>query len=142
MAKIERLTQASDSVRQDINVLIHQLSLRLPECSSELLESIIADPNLEVWVVTEDAHIVGMAALVIVTIPEGRRAQMEDIVIDEKYRGQGLGEQLSKKLIERARARDASVVTLSSRADRVAANTLYVKLGFESRETNVYRLEL
>ena len=142
MAKIERLTQASDSVRQDINVLIHQLSPRLPECSSELLESIIADPNLEVWVVTEDAHIVGMAALVIVTIPEGRRAQMEDIVIDEKYRGQGLGEQLSKKLIERARARDASVVTLSSRADRVAANTLYVKLGFESRETNVYRLEL
>ena len=142
MAKIERLTQASDSVRQDINVLIHQLSLRLPECSSELLESIIADPNLEVWVVTEDAHIVGMAALVIVTIPEGRRAQTEDIVIDEKYRGQGLGEQLSKKLIERARARDASVVTLSSRADRVAANTLYVKLGFESRETNVYRLEL
>lgn len=142
MASIERLTQGSAAALKDINLLIQQLSPRLPECSEELLEAIIADPNLELWTVQDGEHIVGMATLAMVMIPEGRRAQMEDIVVDEKYRGKGLGEQLSKKLIERARDHEATVVTLSSRADRVAANKLYQKLGFERRETNVYRLEL
>jgi hypothetical protein len=33
-------------------------------------------------------------------------------------------------------------VNLTSRPDRPAANRLYQRLGFEMRETNVYRLEL
>jgi len=142
MISIGQLTVASEAALKDISILIHQLSPRLPNCSIELLEQIITDSNLELWVAKDDGRIVGMATLAIVMIPEGRRGQLEDIVVDETYRGKGLGEQLSKKLIERARERKISVVTLSSRADRVAANNLYQKLGFEKRQTNVYRLEL
>ena len=142
MVEIVQLTEANESALQDINELIRQLSPRLPECSKELLDQIVHDQNIELWVAQDAGRIVGMATLAIVLIPEGPRGQLEDIVVHEKYRGRGLGEQISQQLIERARARDVQVVTLSSRADRVAANKLYQKLGFEMRETNFYRLEL
>ena len=118
------------------------MSPRLPTCSGELLEKIISSENLELWVARDEDRIVGMGTLAIVSLPEGERAQIEDVVVHETYRGQGLGEKISKQLIERARERKAGVATLSSRADRVAANKLYQKLGFEKWETNVYRLKL
>lgn len=142
MVEIIRLTEAHEQALKDINSLIQQLSPRLPECSAELLQRIVEDSNLELWTVKDGERIVGMATLAIVVIPEGPRAQIEDVVVDEQYRGQGLGERLSAKLIERAREKKIPTITLSSRADRVAANKLYQKLGFEMKETNVYRLQL
>ena len=142
MITIEELKEASSKSLGDINALLHQLSERLPECTLELLKKIVVDSNTELWVVEDEDRIVGMATLAIVTIPEGQRAQIEDVVVDEKYRGQGLGEKLSKKLIERARERSASSITLSSRSERVAANKLYQKLGFSDWPTNVYKLKL
>ena len=44
--------------------------------------------------------------------------------------------------IERARELDAKTVDLTSRPSREAANRLYQRIGFEPRETNVYRLVL
>jgi len=108
----------------------------------ELLQRIAADDNLELWTAKDGERIVGMATLAIVVIPESPRAQIEDVVVDEQYRGQGLGERLSTKLIERAREKKIPTITLSSRADRVAANKLYQKLGFQMKETNIYRLKL
>lgn len=142
MITIEKLEKASKEALDEINELVRQLSPRLPECSMELLEKIITAENLELWVVRDQNRIVGMGTLVIVSLPEGERAQIEDIVVHEKNRGQGLGEQISMKLLERARARNIRTATLSSRADRVAANKLYQKLGFEEWKTNVYRLNL
>ncbi|HEY4520964.1 MAG TPA: GNAT family N-acetyltransferase [Candidatus Paceibacterota bacterium] len=142
MVEIVRLTEAHEQALKEINSLIHQLSPRLPKCSMELLQRIAADDNLELWTAKDGERIVGMATLAIVVIPESPRAQIEDVVVDEQYRGQGLGERLSTKLIERAREKKIPTITLSSRADRVAANKLYQKLGFQMKETNIYRLKL
>ena len=142
MIEVKQLTEASEGALKDINVLIQQLSERLPECSIELLKKIISSGNLELWVAQEESRIVGMGTLVIVSLPEGERAQIEDVVVHESNRGQGLGEKISSRLIERAKARNIRVVTLSSRADRIAANALYQKLGFTQWSTNVYRLKL
>lgn len=142
MTTLKELKEATPEALKDINALIHQLSERLPDCTMQLLESIVTDTTTELWVVEDGERIIGMATLVIVTIPEGQRAQIEDVVVDEKYRGQGLGEELSKKLIERAKMRKVPSITLSSRAERVAANKLYQKLGFTNWPTNVYKLKL
>ncbi len=142
MASIEKLQTADQNSLGDINALIHELSPRLPECSIELLQKIVDAEHLELWVLRDGEKIIGMGTLAIVRIPEGERGQIEDVVVLESHRGQGLGEKISRKLIERARERKIPNVTLSSRAERVAANNLYQKLGFTEWPTNVYKLKL
>ena len=107
-----------------------------------LLNKMVSDQNSELWVAKDGSRIVGMATLAVVVMPEGERAQIEDVVLDEKYRGQGLGRKLSEKLIERAKARNVPKITLTSNDSRVAANMLYQKLGFVKWPTNVYQMKL
>ena len=59
--------------------------------------------------------------------------------MDAGARGHGVGEALNRAAIEEARSRGAITVELTSRPSREAANRLYRRLGFEQRETNVYR---
>jgi ribosomal protein S18 acetylase RimI-like enzyme len=70
------------------------------------------------------------------------RAWIEDVVVDDSVRGQGVGEALNRCALEMARLRGARTVDLTSRPSRDAANRLYRRLGFEPRETNVYRYDL
>ena len=74
-------------------------------------------------------------------IPTGVRAWIEDVVVDESQRGQGVGEALTREALRRAAAAGARTVDLTSRPSREAANRLYRRLGFVVRETNVYRHE-
>lgn len=88
------------------------------------------------------SHIVGMLTLVIFDIPTGTRAWVEDVVVDGAARGQGVGAALVGTALEVAAARGAQTVDLTSRPSREDANRLYVRLGFEHRTTNLYRLRL
>ena len=64
------------------------------------------------------------------------------MVVDEAARGSGVGAALNQAALDHARALGAKTVDLTSRPSREAANRLYQRLGFEPRETNVYRYEL
>jgi ribosomal protein S18 acetylase RimI-like enzyme len=64
------------------------------------------------------------------------------MVIDGKYRGQGLGGKLTRLLISEAKKRKARWIEFTSRKDRTATNRFYQKFGFKPRDTNVYRLSL
>jgi len=86
--------------------------------------------------------IVGMLTLAIFRIPTGIRAWVEDVVVDGASRGRGVGEALTQAAVAFAGARGALTVDLTSRASREAANRLYQRIGFELRDTNVYRLKL
>ncbi len=90
----------------------------------------------------ENPKIVGSLTLVFYATPTGKKSRIEDVVVDEKYRGMGIGLELSKSAIQKAGELGASTVDLTSRPDREAANEMYKKLGFELRETNVYRKDL
>jgi len=142
MADISRLELIETSTLDEVNVLLKQLSERVPTCSLELLKSVIGSESSELWVVKEEGKIVGMGQLVIILKLEGVIAQVEDVVVDETRRGKGLGKMISEKLIERAKARGVHMLQLESNPTRTAANTLYQKLGFIVHETNVYRLKL
>ena len=84
----------------------------------------------------------GMGTLVIMHTVVGVRARIEDVVVDEIYRGKGIGEKISKELIALARKKKVRSIELSSRPSRTVANKLYQKLGFKKRDTNVYNLPL
>ena len=141
--RVEKATQATDELRQALGRLLPQLSPRArAPLAAELME-IVATPGADVLVARDDGGaIVGTLTLVRIRTPTGLRALVEDVVVDESVRGQGAGEALVREAIRLAEIAGARSVELTSRPERETANRLYLRLGFEPRQTNVYRLEL
>ena len=123
--------------------LIPQLSKSSPPPDADQLAEMIAHPGTTVFVARSDDEslIVGTLTLVVFRIPTGLRAWIEDVVVDEAARG-GVGTALTNAAIDKARDAGCKTVELTSRPSREAANHLYQKLGFEIRDTNVYRFTL
>jgi ribosomal protein S18 acetylase RimI-like enzyme len=86
--------------------------------------------------------IVGAVSLVTFNVPSGRRAAVEDLVVDSSARGRGIGRLLLECALDAARKKGVLKVELTSRPSRVAANALYQRAGFTLRETNCYSLAL
>lgn len=83
-----------------------------------------------------------IGALILATFPcaTGLRSHVEDVVVDEAWRKQGVATALLKEAIRCAREEfQVRTIDLTSRQEREAANRLYAKLGFVQRDTNVYR---
>jgi ribosomal protein S18 acetylase RimI-like enzyme len=121
--------------------LLPQLS-KSPPPDRDALAAIVAQPGCRLLVAREAGEIVGTLTLTLYRIPTGMQARIDDVVVDDTLRGHGIGERLSRHAIELARAAGAKAITLTSRASREAANRLYVRLGFQPVETNVYRYTL
>jgi ribosomal protein S18 acetylase RimI-like enzyme len=120
--------------------LIPQLSRSNPPPAPEELDAIVSSPTTDLFVATEeDGTIVGTATLAVFRIPTGVRAWIEDVVVDGSTEGRGVGSALTHAMLDRARGLGCVTVDLTSRPSREAANRLYQRLGFEPRETNVYR---
>ena len=140
--KIEQLTHIDDAVLKAFQKLIPQLtgdSERYP--SREELERVIKSEDTLVFVAEENDEILGTVTLALYRIPSGTKAWIEDVVVDESARGKGVSVDLMKHALDAARNIGVEKVDLTSQPFRVAANNLYVKLGFELRETNVYRFK-
>jgi ribosomal protein S18 acetylase RimI-like enzyme len=144
MVTISVLHEASNEAVRDINLLLKQLrsDKNEPDATLSELQEIVGDKNVVFVVVKDGERIVGMATLYMITKFGKRGGFIEDVVVDEVYRGQGLGEKVTQALIDAATAEKLGSIYLTSRPERVAANKLYQKLGFKQKETNVYKMTL
>ena len=111
--------------------------------SAGMLREAAASPATHLFAVIEDsaapATIIGCASLCVFSSPTGRKATIEDVVVDSAQRGRHIGRALIEHIIGFARRELAPVeIHLTSRPHRVAANALYASLGFRRKETNVY----
>jgi ribosomal protein S18 acetylase RimI-like enzyme len=140
--RIEAATDASPELRDALAVLLPQLNPSLPIPSLEHLAAVVADPAVVLLVARDGTKMVGIATVVVYVTPIWRKARIEDVVVDFAARGRGVGEALVQACIEVARKRGAGMVELQSARSREAANRLYPRLGFELRDSNVYRLTL
>jgi len=150
---VEEATAVSDELVEAFKRLIPQLSRSNPPPTAEELEAII-NSEASILLIARDGgdssegdsgaggQILGSLTLAMFLIPTGRRAWIEDVVVDDAARGKGVGRLLNDVAIEKAKAAGAKTVDLTSRPSRVAANRLYQRIGFEQRETNVYRYNL
>jgi ribosomal protein S18 acetylase RimI-like enzyme len=136
---VETAVEATDELLEGLNRLLPQLSSTASPLTIGDLESIVSSTACQLFVARSEDVIVGTLTLVIFAIPTGVRAWIEDVVVDESSRGMGVGQALSHAAIDGARRRGARSIDLTSRPTREAANALYRKLGFELRDTNVYR---
>ena len=142
--RIRRLRKADIATIFDINALLMQLWKEPSKDKGSVseLRTILNDKNTILIVAQDGKRIVGMGTLYIVVRIGKRSGHIEDVVVDSAYRGQGLGSKIMRSLITAARAKKVTALHLTSRPARVAGNKLYQKLGFEKKETNVYRLKL
>ncbi len=143
--KIIEITEMSQQVYDAFSVLIPQLSTSTVIPSWEALEDMIHSKASIVLAAVDSENnqkILGSLTLVVFRIPTGIRAWIEDVIVDEKARGMGIGEQLVRAALERAKAEGAKTVDLTSRPSREAANRLYQRCGFQARETNIYRYKI
>ena len=140
--KLIRLVKADTTVLKQINRLFLQLSTAGRQATLAQLKKAIADKNTCTFVAVEAGQIVGMATLLASTRLTGPYGYVQDVVVDEAQRGKGLGKLLMSAVTSRAKKLKIKEIRLSSNPSRIAANTLYQKLGFKQKETNVYRLEL
>ena len=133
---------ADAALAESLDRLIRQLSSSaspLTPTVSDLRAIVESSSTTLLLARARDGSVIGMLSLAVFRIPTGVRAWIEDVVVDGRMRGQGVGAALTKRALELAVSRGARTVELTSRPQRVAANGLYRKLGFEPRETNVYR---
>jgi ribosomal protein S18 acetylase RimI-like enzyme len=140
---IEVARQATDELHDALLRLVPQLSPSAPPITRDVLRSLVSSDAVRLLVARgEDRQIVGTLTLAIFPIPTGIRAWIEDVIVDEAVRRQGVGEALTSAALEIARREGARTVDLTSRPSRESANRLYRQIGFEQRETNVYRYSL
>ena len=122
--------------------LIPQLSSSSPPPSAAELAEIVGSPDTVLFLARVDGRVVGALTLAFYRIPTGLKSWIEDVVVDQAAARRGIGEALNRAALDEAHRRGAKDVSLTSRPSREAANRLYQRIGFERRETNLYRYSL
>ncbi len=141
--EITRVVEITDEISAAFNYLVPQLSTSSQIPTREQLQEIADNDSLFIARDPEQGgKILGSLTLVIFRIPTGVRAWIEDVVVDDAARGQGIGEALTRAALARAAELGSRTVDLTSRPSREAANRLYQRVGFKLRESNLYRYTL
>jgi tRNA threonylcarbamoyladenosine biosynthesis protein TsaB len=86
--------------------------------------------------------IIGFVTLLIYRRMKGLVAQVEDIIVDEKYCRRGVGSKLLAECVRRARNAGCADVHLVTYPNLVAANQFYQTAGWTKLDTNTYKIFL
>lgn len=138
--EIFEITSPCEAYVAPINHLLAQLSSSPVYFTIDELRAIVESPASHLFLLQADGAVVGMITLATYPAPTGRKYWIEDVVVDSAMRGRDYGRRLVQYAIEFAKEEGAGVLMLTSRPARVAANMLYRKVGFQTKETNVYRM--
>lgn len=106
----------------------------LPESYLRGFEEIQNDKNNELIVAELNGEIVGTLQITFtpsISFQGGKRATVESVRVDEKHRGRGIGKELMKWAINRAREENCVAVQLTTNAERKDAHRFYENLGFK-----------
>jgi ribosomal protein S18 acetylase RimI-like enzyme len=137
--QIELASRVTDELLDALTRLIPQLKIASPRLTREDVAGLLASDAVALLIARGEAGgILGMLTLIVYRVPTGVRARIEDVVVDESARGQGIAAALVERALEVARAKGADGVALTSNPRREAANKLYQKVGFKKWETNMY----
>ncbi|CAO3599663.1 unnamed protein product [Absidia cylindrospora] len=143
MIQIEHLAPNQTAYIEQLVPLVQQFLSS--SATMERIQQAVASASTFVFIALDTTTsptwtVVGTATLATTACLTGLRSHIEDVVVDSAWRRQGIAGQLIQTAIRYAqKSLDVRTIDLTSRPDRVAANTLYKKLGFVERDTNVYR---
>ena len=120
--------------------LIPDLSPTRQPPDAAQLQAVLDDERVHLLLARDpQGDIAGSVTLILYRVPTGLRARIEDLIVSPRHRGRGLGRALMEAAMQAARSAHAHVLDLTSNPSRLQANQLYLALGFQRWETNVYR---
>ena len=98
MIRIYEATEPSDLLAEAFARLLPQLSERMTAPGREAVARIVASPaTRQLVAAAEDGRIVGLLSVALYDVPSGRKAWIEDVVVDAAARGRGIGEALVRE---------------------------------------------
>jgi GNAT superfamily N-acetyltransferase len=141
---VEQVHEATTEIQEALARLLPQLNPNLPAPDMNRLQRVLADPDVTLLVARDGEEIVGTTTVIVCATPFWIKARLDEVVVDESARGQGVGEELVKAALVLARERGAQIAELQSGRTpaREAAHRLYERLGFRLRDSDVFRIVL
>ena len=145
---LDGVVELDDKDIKQVAHLLNQLSQHRGEFIYKgNIQKILEQNNFRLIIIKnpETEEIVAMASVHYSTTlrhPDFGKGMVEDVVVDERFRGMGLGDLLAKYVIATARILKIEKLELTSNPTRKAANELYLKHGFKQRDTNCYSLDI
>ena len=142
--RIEVVHEATPQLAAALGRLLPQLNPNLPVPDLDRLRRLVGDPDVTLLVAMEGQHIAGTTTVVVYTTPFWIKARIDEVVVDSKARGKGVGEALVTAALDVARQRGGQIAELQSarRPERDAAHRLYLRLGFSLRDSDLFRIPL
>ena len=141
MTEIIEIQSYSPEYHEAMQRFLDQLTTNPMTLTEEMFRQLLASPNSHLFFLMKDEQTAGMLTVGIYHSPTGGKAWIEDVVVDETFRGQGLSKLLVAHAIEFTKLQGIPSLMLTSNPKRIAANKLYQAMGFGRKETNVYRMK-
>ena len=124
----------------DIKKLLDQMSTHARPVDLKQIDEVTK--HSYIFSARDGEKLVGMGMLAPVFKMMGFFGNVEDMVVLEDYRGQGVGKKILEKIIEKAKALEMDHLFLTHRQHRAAAKGLYEAYGLEEHLATPYKLYL
>ena len=141
MTNIIEIQTYSQEYHEAMQRFLDQLTTNPMTLTEDMCRQLFESENSHLFFLVKDEQIAGMLTIGIYHSPTGGKAWIEDVVVDESFRGQGLSKLLVAHAIELTKSMGIPSLMLTSNPKRIAANKLYQAMGFSRKETNVYRMK-
>ena len=141
MSTISQIRHLTPELFARLQQLTDQLTPQPMTLDEDVIRELIASPHSHLYVAIEEEEVAGMLTLGCYHSPTGRKAWIEDVVVDVAYRDRGIGAELVRHAIDEARRMGIEQLMLTSNPLREAANRLYQRMGFERKMTNCYKMD-
>jgi PhnO protein len=128
-----RSLQKKDSTQ--VSGLILQLTKNIvdPQNLGVRIRKLALSNNSKFFIAESDGKVVGFGGLAWYVIPsKGLIGWVEEVVVDEHYRGKGIGRALMNKIIHFANSKNIKQLKLT--ASNEISRNLYLSLGFSKKE--------
>jgi len=122
--------------------LLPQLTKNFKSFNLSDLKEIVDSDSTRLFIAFDQSsadEIVGTYTLVMFRLPTGNTIRIEDVIVDERRRGEGIGKLMMNQAMNFAKKSGIAKIELNSHPWRIEANKLYQSLGFTKIDTNVYR---
>ena len=139
---VSTIHKINEDMQKEIDLLLHELSPSLGTIDRDRVNRLLKEARLTLFAAEDDnGRLAGMLTLTFCPTLTGDKYWIEDVIVSNEYRGQGIGKALVKAAVSHVKQSGRPYrIYLTSNPSRTAARNLYRSEGFEEYDTGVFRL--